>query len=79
MNLIQSALEALDFHLYDRQGHELTPWHHNDDHQIPVREPKSTNQVLAQDATPASPPGYAVAAAGKRARNSSTSTRVFSE
>lgn len=31
MNLIVATLKAIDFHLYDRQGQELTLWHHGDD------------------------------------------------
>lgn len=38
MNLIQIALERLDFHMFDRQGHELTLWHRDSEQQMQMRE-----------------------------------------
>jgi hypothetical protein len=46
MNLIQTALEALDFHLYDRQGHELSLWPHNDQRGTPTDAPAPDTRAV---------------------------------
>ena len=33
MKLIQTALKAIDFHMYDRQGRELIAWPRNNPQQ----------------------------------------------
>jgi hypothetical protein len=61
MSIIEVALKALDFHIYDRQGHELTLWRSPSDEDLSARAVAPGIPSTAQDSNMQTSPAPAPA------------------